>query len=456
MTRTAASMVLAFVALASLGGAPAEDEWKIGVATVKITPDEPVQMSGYASRTKPFEKVNDDINAKALAFEDAQGHRGVLVTSDLIGFRAVIAEPICERIAEKTGLKREQILLNSIHTHSAPTLSLDENPRENYPAEDAKRTADYTRGLQAKIVELVAKAISTMEPAKLSRGTGVATFVMNRREFTPKGIILGVNPRGLVDRSVPVLRVDGADGKLRAVLFGCACHNTTLTDKNMLLSGDYGGYAQRQVEELHPGATALMMLGCAGDANPHPRGTIEIAREHGTSLGREVSRVLGTKLQPVRGPLKTLMEKTALPLQEPPPREELEKLSKTGPGYKQGVAKGILALLDKGEKAPSHYAAPVALWQFGEDLTMVGLSGEVVVDYVTFMEKALGPLNLWVAAYCNDVFGYLPSARVLEEGGYETRGIYYGGPGFFAPTAQDALIKAVLEMAEKAGRTKRR
>jgi hypothetical protein len=354
---------------------------------------------------------------------------------------------VCARILEKSGLKREQILLSSIHTHSAPTLSLEANP-----AEDAQRTAAYTRRLQDQIVDLVARAVSAMEPARLSWGTGVAGFVMNRREFTPRGVILGVNARGLVDRSVPVLRVDGADGKLRAVLFSCACHNTTLTDKNMLLSGDYGGYAQRQVEELHPGSTALMMLGCAGDANPHPRGTVELAREHGTSLGREVSRVLGVKLQPVRGPLRTLLEKVALPLQEPPPREELEKLAKSGPGYKQGVARGLLALLDKGEKPPPHYTAPVALWQLGGDLTMVGLPGEVVVDYVTLLERELGPLKLWVAAYCNDVFGYLPSARVLEEGGYETRGVYYGGPGFFAPAAQDALVNAVREMAAKAGR----
>ena len=127
-------------------------------------------------------------------------------------------------------------------------------------------------------------------------------------------------------------------------------------------------------------------------------------------------------------------------------------MAKSGPGFKQGVAKGMLALLDKGEKIPTHYTAPMALWQFGDDLTMVALSGEVVVDYVAFLEKALGPLNLWVAAYSNDVFGYLASARVIEEGGYETRGIYSGGPGFFSPASQDSVIKAARSMAEKAGR----
>jgi len=449
MYRTAVCLI---VFVLCFGARAIGQEWNVGIATVKITPDEPVRMSGYASRTRPFAGVNDDLYAKALAIEDAQGHRAVIVTTDLIGFTSAVAEPICRQITEKTGLSRQQILLNSIHTHSAPTLSVDAKPHDDFSADDAKRTAAYTRVLQDKIVDLAARALAKLSPAQLSAGTGVATFVMNRREVTKDGIILGFNPRGLVDRSVPVLRVDDADGKLRAVLFICACHNTTLGPNNLLISGDYGGYAQRAIEKQHPGVTALMMLGCAGDANPHPRGAMEMARDHGETLGKEVSRVLAEKLKPIRGTLKTAMEQVALPLADPPPRDELETMAKSGPGYKQGVARDMLALLDKGEKIPTHYTAPLALWQLGDDLTLVALPGEVVADYVPLLDRALGPLDLWVAAYSNDVFGYLPSARVIEEGGYETRGIYSGGPGFFSPKAQGVVVGAVQGMARKAGR----
>jgi hypothetical protein len=147
-----------------------------------------------------------------------------------------------------------------------------------------------------------------------------------------------------------------------------------------------------------------------------------------------------------------MLEDVAIPLAAAPSRDELEAMAKSGPGYKQGVARELLELLDKGEKIPTHYHAPLALWQFGDDLTLVALSGEVVADYVPLLERALGPLDLWIAAYSNDVFGYLPSQRVIEEGGYETRGIYYGGPGFFSPAAQDTVVKAVLDLAQKAGR----
>ncbi len=168
-------------------------------------------------------------------------------------------------------------------------------------------------------------------------------------------------------------------------------------------------------------------------------------------LAKEVSRVLDSKLQPIRGPLKTAFGMVELPLQKRP----------HVPTWKSSLRKGsvdafnaeqMLAILNRGEKPPTHYACPVAVWQFGDDLTLVGLSGEVVIDYVALLEKALGPLRLWPLAYCNDVFGYLPSARVLAEGGYETRGLYTGSTGLFAPEAQDLLVAKVRGLAGQVGR----
>src|SRR5258707_11763744 len=128
--------------------AAAEMEWKAGLATVKITPEKPVPMAGYASRTKPFEKVEQDIYAKALALEDREGHRAVLVTTDLLGLSRAVAEPVCERIQQATKLARSNILLNSAHTHSAPTLSLEERTESGVTPEDARNIVAYTRGLQ--------------------------------------------------------------------------------------------------------------------------------------------------------------------------------------------------------------------------------------------------------------------------------------------------------------------
>jgi hypothetical protein len=441
---------LAFLFSPASAATAAPAEWKVGLARVKITPRQPVMLSGYASRNRPFDKVTTDLYAKALALEDSAGNLAVLVTTDLLGLPAAVAEPVCKRLSAKTGLKRAQILLSSSHIHTGPALNASIAGESSSPGE-AQRTIAYTRELQDQLVEVIVQALKERRPGRLSWGSGVANFVLNRRQWTPRGVVLGHNPRGPADRTVPVLRIDNPDGTLRAVLFGAATHNTTLFPQCYEVCGDYAGFAQAYLEQQHPGARALFMLGFAGDSDPYPRGTMELARAHGSALGKEVERVLGTKLQPIAGPLHVAFGYADLPLQEPP-RAELVKQAAQKNSLEAGIARQMLRALDRGESLPKQYSCPVAVWQLGNDLTLVALSGEVVVDYVALLEKALGPNRLWLAAYSNDVFGYVPSARVLGEGGYETRGLYAGGIGKFDPRAEQVLVRKVRELARDAGR----
>lgn len=449
-------LVVSVVSAALAADAP----WKVGFAALKITPAEPLMLAGYASRTNPASDVLDDLHLKALALEDAAGNRAILITADLIGFRADFTEPACARITAATGIPRERILLNASHTHAGPSVMLSVRSHYTVSEAQAANLIAYTRRLQDQCVGLATQAVGRLQPARLSWGGGTVNFPMNRREFTERGVILGVNPRGPVDRSVPVLRIDTPEGKLIGVVFGAACHNTTFGARDNQVSGDFAGAAQAFVEREFPGAQAMFMQGLAGDANPYPnslndpakRPAGEIAREHGASLGREVTRVLGNSLKPVGGPLRAALEHVALPLQKPPSRPELEQTAAKAGSTQKWVADQMLARLKAGDPLPAHYSAPVTVWQFGADLTLVGLPGEVVVDYVRLIEEALGPLKLWLSAYCHDTFGYLPSARVLREGGYETRGIYHGGIGYFAPEAQDAMVAKVRELASRAGR----
>src|SRR5262249_4048388 len=132
------------------------------------------------------------------------------------------------------------------------------------------------------------------------------------------------------------------------------------------------------------------------------------------------------------------------------PRRDIEALQTSE--HQEFFAKNALKRLAEGKTLPELYTAPFGLWQFGKDLTLISYSGEPVVDYVALTEQALGPLNLWMAGYCGDVYGYLPSERVLAEGGYETRGLYVD-IGLFAPQVQNTVIGAITEMARTAGRS---
>ena len=172
-------------------------EWQAGLAVARITPEAPVAMAGYASRNKPSEGVVMDLNAKVLALADANGQRAVWITTDLIGLRASVTEPLVERIIQRTGLKRHEVLINSSHTHTGPTIAESDFSAYAVREEAAAATRAYRQLLQDRIVGAVEQAFARMEPVELSHGTGVVPFVLNRREFTTtRGVILGVNPRG--------------------------------------------------------------------------------------------------------------------------------------------------------------------------------------------------------------------------------------------------------------------
>jgi hypothetical protein len=434
---------------AAAGVGPAE--WRVGTAKTRITPPDPVVMGGYANRREPFTGVIHDLWVKVLALEDLDGRRAVLITADFIGMRAVTADPLCNEIMARTGLARDQILLNHSHTHTGPSQASSPDAESHLAPEQVRQLYAYTEWLKERTVETVVAALADLRPAALAHGTGVAPFVMNRREPTAQGIILGHNPRGPADRSVPVLRVSAPDGHLLAVVFGAACHATTIPPADNRVCGDFAGYAQIWLEETHPGAQAMFMQGCGGDAGPYPTGKLEYSRAHGHTLAAEVQRLLGTdNLKPVRGPLRTVHAKIDLPLRGPMPLEEILELSRGPAAWKRQVGQRLLTRFESGGEWPQTYAAPIAVWQFGSDLTLIGMSGEVVVDYVARIEQAIGPLNLWMAAYCNDVFGYLPSARVLREGGYETRGLYSGE--LFSPRVEEVVVEAVTSLAAQAGR----
>jgi neutral ceramidase len=253
--------------------------WSAGVARVEITPDKPVWMAGYAARKTPSEGVAHPIHAKALALSDGSNRTAVLVTADPIGFDRALTEQITDRLKAKYGLLREAVALFSSHTHSGPALrNVELHLRESgIDPKQAQANLDYRNELEDKIVALVGSALARRGPAALVYGVGRVGFAMNWREKTAHGFQIGVNPDGPTDPSVPVLSVTDDKGTPLAVVFGYACHNTTLTDKMMQLSGDYAGFAQSALEENYPGVTAMFITGCAEDANPHSRGTLDLA-----------------------------------------------------------------------------------------------------------------------------------------------------------------------------------
>lgn len=440
------AVVFLIVSLAVCAAEPAPD-WKAGVAAVAITPETPTWMAGYASRNKPSEGKFQDIYAKALALEDVRGARLVIVTLDLVSIPRPLREFLEKQVQDKYQLAPQSLLMNASHTHSGPVVRVGPSWYGLAP-DDARQVEKYVAGLQEKLVVLVGDAIRDLGPARLGYSHARAGFAMNRRLPTENGYRNSPYPDGPVDQEVPVLRVERPGGELRALLFGYACHNTTLGLYQFC--GDYAGFAQQYLEEAHPGAVALFMVGCGGDQNPYPRGTLELARQHGRALATAVEAALLPKPRPIRGALRLALGEVPLDLAALPTRDALNELRESKNPYQRRHAEQLLDQLETSGKLPTAYPYLVHVARFGDDLTLVALAGEVVVDYSLRLKRELVGAPLWVAGYCNDVFGYVPSGRVLDEGGYEAEEAvtYSSLPAPFGPSVEEQIIGKVHELVE--------
>ncbi|MBS1788703.1 MAG: neutral/alkaline non-lysosomal ceramidase N-terminal domain-containing protein [Acidobacteria bacterium] len=430
--------------------------FKAGLAKVAITPEKPTWMAGYAARTKPSEGKIQDLYAKALAIQDAKGNRIVIVTTDLLGLPGALTAEVSEYANKSYGLKREQILFNSSHTHTGPVLDSSLAGAYDLNMEQTVAVKDYTRKLKDNLLNVIGLAIKDLSPVKLSFGKGSAQFAMNRRENRSGKIVIGVNREGPVDKEVPVLKIESADGKLRGVVFGYACHNTTLTGEFYQLSGDYAGFAQEAIEKANPGAIALFVMGCGADINPYPRSKLEFAQQHGEELANSVKQVLAGSMSTVSGQLNAIIGGVKISFAPTPTKEDWNARLKDQNAFIRRHAERWLARLERDGKILSEYPYTVQIVQIG-DLKLVALAGEVVTEYSLRLKKELGG-NTWVAGYSNDLCSYIPSARMYAEGGYEVVDsmIYYDLPGPYTSAIEDKIIGKVHELDKRLATGKRR
>jgi hypothetical protein len=428
-----------------------EEGWQAGVASADITPAEPMWLAGYASRDHPSEGMVHPLWVKALALQDADGRRAVLVTSDILGFPKALSDRICDRLRSGLGLERADILLNSSHTHSSPVVAGSLMCMYPLDANGLRRVEEYAKTLEDAVVRVAEQAFADLKPARLFSGNGVARFAVNRRNNREAEILDTYEFKGPVDHAVPVLLVRGEDDAPRAVVCGYACHGTVLSD--FVWCGDYPGFAQIELEKAYPGAVALFMAGCGADQNPLPRRSVALARQYGRELAAAAERAIEDSLKPLDPHLVTRYGETELALMPPLTREELEKIAIEGVSYMQNTAKDFLRQLDAGQALRSTYPYCLQVWRLGGQ-TLVALGGEVVVDYALSVKRMLGR-DTFVLGYSNDLMSYIPSARVLKEGGYEgdTSQFLYGMPAKWQEDIESRILNAVRLLATDAGLT---
>ena len=413
--------------------------YQVGVAAVDVTPEYPIRLRGYSGRSTESEGIVQRLWAKALVIQSPQRAPALLITLDNCLVPAYLRNELASRLQQRIGLEPDRFAITATHTHSGPMLARMSETLYCHPLPESHRTRieRYTEELTGKLEKVAIEAWNDLQPARLFRAQGNVTFAQNRRT---KG--------GAVDHDLPVLVAKDRAGKVFAVYVSYACHCTTLSHNKV--SGDWAGYAQEQIQRAFPGAVALVSVGCGADANPTRGGedSDKTAATHGQEIGREATRLIQYGLSPISGELDTRFSTVELQLAAIPSRAEWEQRAKQNSerggtvGYHARVH---LQRLDQGEPIRSRVPLPVQTWTFADELAIVFLGGEVVVDYALRLKRGIDSKRVWINSYANDVPCYIPSERVLRDGGYEGGGamIFHDWAAPFLPGVEDKIVDEV-------------
>ena len=422
----------------------------VGVAKTEVTPKGPVVLAGYGSRRTEHEGIDSKLWARAMVI--GSENPVAVVAIDNCGVPAAITARLAGRLV-KHGILRERLVVAATHTHNAPNLTgyapVLWAGRMN--AAQQKNMADYTDFAIGQMEAAVLAALNNRQPMKLDWAQGRVGFGGNRRVLNnSRWSGFGFQRTGPVDHSLPVLAARDTTGLVRAVWANYACHCTTVGARNRV-GGDWAGYANEAMEKIFPGVISLMTIGCGADVGPQPSGSLQNARQHGQSIADEVRRLLVGRMTPLTGAPVVISRQVQLPLVKPQPRAYWEAQLRNSSRFHHQLAKAMLARIDTQGKLKHAVDYPVSVWKFHDDLAMVFLGGEVVVDYSVRLNRELDWSRLWITAWANAMPGYIPSRRVLAEGGYEAdfSQVYYEQPGRYDPKVEDTLVEVVTGLVGK-------
>ncbi len=434
---------------------------KAGFARVSITPPIGTRMLGFGGRdrAKGCEGIHDDVFARALFLQHGD-ECAMIVAYDLCFFGRAEADRIRGALGRALNLAPRQILLNFSHTHVGPCTAT-----WGFSGFDAPDIL-YMNAVEQATVQAAQTARAGARKATIQAGRTETRLPVSRRKPNGKG---GVEwrpyPEGTVCRSLPLCLLKDADGRVISLLYSVACHPSTTG--GWQISADYPGVACRILDRqlgLRDGGS-LFLQGCGGDAKActiaNGRDDVDVAwrtgswddvEQAGRIVADEVRRALDAGLRPVSPALAAAETQTVWPLLPTPARALLVSIAENPGAYElqRMWARRQIEILDRGGKLPT--AADITLHgiRLGRGLRIAALEGEAVGELGLFVEAFYGSGTTFALGYTDGTQLYLPSERMLPEGGYEVESYYeYGFPSPLAPGLQRILKKSLTDLRHR-------
>ncbi len=438
-----------------------------GAARVKLEPPVGIAMAGYGRRDGRAAGIHDDLAAQAVVISDG-ATKIAIVSVDVLAIGIRVADQIREAIAAKSDIAADAIMICATHTHSAPLFNIFATPAVDANA-GHDRNPDWERALPDRIARAVLQAEERLEPASIRAASARFTLGTNRRLRRADGSIQNApNYAGVADPEMLALGLYANGGAPIAILFNYPCHGVVLCEDNLLYSRDWPGFTADEIESTAEGegAISIFLQGATGNIDPRSRGSFDVAREHGSIAGREVLTALTSARSiedariafrhvPIKLKLQQLDDRIA------DARRCAAQTETSLNSHRGGEGVQLRRLRDQHDLSLSQLAAieglekqnrrdrrvDLARCEISTALTIITIGGIAIagIPGELFVELGLAlkanPLfdRTFIAGYCNDLIGYIPTREAYAQGGYEV------DAARVAEGSGEAIVATVLE-----------
>lgn len=410
---------------------------QFAVTKRKMTPEQPIFQAGFGARSRKSEGILDDLYIKAILLRQQQDL--LILTLDALGADRGFVEGIKETLEEQFDLKPAQVLINFSHTHASIHLTGEkpEYRRGNYSIDQDQwpedpESIDYTadihnfRRIRTLIMEMVSQCYDQLQPGQLKIAIGQSDVAVSRRLMTETGLRWAPNFQVEIDKSLPVLTLTNLKGELKAILFNYGCHPTSMGSDNYLISAEYAGRACEMIERSHPDVIAAFMQGFSSDLKPAISAdngrfkpcSIQEMQKAGDDLAHDVNKVLReAEFTPVDGRFTALQSDVLLDTEVWEMSTIEAWAEQKGSFYIRCVER--LKNMVKAGNARKTYSLSMMVWQLAPHVRLVAMESEIPTDYALRLRRMYPDQQLIIAGYSNGVYTYIPTEKMLEEGGYE-------------------------------------
>jgi len=407
-----------------------EQTLKAGMAEIEFTPEPGFPLADAAPTAKG---VRTPLYTKAVVLSNGECEIAV-VTLDLIGFSRGDVKRAAQEVSKRCGVPVENVLVVCSHTHTAPKSVAYLGSKDHWLMSFPDVILEFVDRVVESIVDAVGEANDNMSDASF----GVARadlpwLTFNRRRHTRNYSVwtywVGIpknqayRPEGPIDPEFGLFVIRGADHKPIALMWNFAGHNSFHFDD--MYSADISYTVQAELDRRMGKHTPCLYLpGCGANLNYYDYEIGESRWDGKRHFGLEkatdfiVSTITAIYREACTRPaIEIGSRKVELSFAQRDYQQNWyeDDIAKKLPGWVQLTGKDLEYM--RKEARPTWESDIMAL-RIG-DTALVGLPGEVFVEFELAIKRRSPFGNTYVCAYANDYVGYVSTRRAFIGGCYE-------------------------------------